>query len=95
VRRRAFISLLGGAAIAWPLAARAQQATKVPRIGTLSPGRSELSDPTLNMLNAFLQGLHELGYTEGQNVAIERQMQMGVRIGSASWLPNWLGASPI
>jgi putative ABC transport system substrate-binding protein len=77
VRRRAFISLLGGAAIAWPLAARAQQATKVPRIGTLSPGRSELSDPTLNMLNAFLQGLHELGYTEGQNVAIERQYADG------------------
>jgi ABC-type uncharacterized transport system substrate-binding protein len=77
VKRRDFITLLGGAAAAWPLAARAQQATKVPRIGTLSPGRSELPDPTLNMLNAFLQGLHELGYTEGQNVAIERQYAAG------------------
>ena len=76
MKRRAFITLLGGAA-AWPLAARAQQATKVPRIGTLSPGRSELPDPTLNMLNAFLQGLHELGYAEGQNVAIERQYAAG------------------
>ena len=71
MRRREFITLLG-AAIAWPLAAHAQQATKMPRIGILSPGRSELHDPTLNMLNAFLQGLHELGYTEGQNLAIER-----------------------
>jgi putative tryptophan/tyrosine transport system substrate-binding protein len=74
VRRRRFITLLGGAAT-WPLAARAQ--SKVARIGTLSPGRSELPDPTLNMLNAFLQGLRELGYTEGQNVAIERQYADG------------------
>jgi putative tryptophan/tyrosine transport system substrate-binding protein len=77
MRRRDFIKTIGGAAGAWPLAARAQQATKVPRIGTLSPGRSELPDPTLNMLNAFLQGLRELGYTEGQNVAIERQYADG------------------
>jgi putative tryptophan/tyrosine transport system substrate-binding protein len=77
MQRREFITLLGGAAAAWPLAARAQQATKVPRIGILSPGRSELPDPTLNMLNAFLQGLHELGYTEGQNLAIERQYADG------------------
>jgi putative ABC transport system substrate-binding protein len=77
MKRREFITLLGGAAASWPLTARAQQATKVPRIGTLSPGRSELPDPTLNMLNAFLQGLHELGYREGQNVAIERQYADG------------------
>ena len=77
MRRREFITLLSGAAAAWPLAARAQQATKVPRIGILSPGRSELPDPTLNMLNAFLQGLHELGYTEGQNLVIERQYADG------------------
>ena len=63
--------------VGWPLAARAQQATKMPRIGILSPGRSELPDPTLNMLNAFLQGLHELGYTEGQNLAIERRYADG------------------
>lgn len=47
------------------------------RIGILSPGRSELPDPTFSMLNAFLQGLHELGYTEGQNLAIERQYAAG------------------
>jgi putative tryptophan/tyrosine transport system substrate-binding protein len=77
MKRREFITLLGGAAAAWPLAARSQQATKMPRIGILSPGRSELPDPTLNMLNAFLQGLHELGYTEGQNLAIERRYADG------------------
>jgi putative ABC transport system substrate-binding protein len=73
MRRRDFIPLLGGTAVAWPLVARAQQTTKMPRIGILSPGRSELPDTTLNMLNSFLRGLHELGYTEGQNVALERR----------------------
>ena len=72
MKRRAFIGLLGGAA-AWPLAAHAQQPTKVPRIGILSPGRSELSDSSTVMVNAFLQGLHDLGYTEGQNIALERE----------------------
>ena len=76
MNKRDFITLLGGAA-AWPLAARAQQATKVPRIGILSPGRSEFPDPNFNMLNALLQRLHELGYTEGQNLAVERQFADG------------------
>jgi putative ABC transport system substrate-binding protein len=76
IPRREFVALLGSAAAAWPRAARAQ-AMKVPRIDILSPGRSELPDPTLKMLNAFLQGLHELGYTEGQNLAIERQYADG------------------
>jgi putative ABC transport system substrate-binding protein len=77
MRRREFITLLGGAAASGPLAARAQQVMKIPRIGVLSPGRSELPDPTRNMLNAFLEGLHELGYAEGQSVAIERQYAEG------------------
>src|SRR5215218_8532708 len=77
MQRRYFITLFGGAAFAWALAARAQQATKMPRIGFLSPGRSELPDPIFNMLNAFLQRLHDLGYTEGQNLAIERQYADG------------------
>jgi ABC-type uncharacterized transport system substrate-binding protein len=71
MKRREFITLLGSAA-AWPLAARAQQVGNVSRIGFLSPGRSELPDPTFDMLKAFLQGLHEVGYTEGQNLAVER-----------------------
>jgi ABC-type uncharacterized transport system substrate-binding protein len=69
VRRRTFIALLGSAA-AWPLAARAQQASKIPRIGMLSPGHAELDAPTSD---AFQQGLREFGYIEGQNIAIERR----------------------
>jgi putative tryptophan/tyrosine transport system substrate-binding protein len=73
MRRRDFIGFAGGLAIAWPAAARAQLTTKMPRIGTLSPGRSELYDSSVSTLNAFLQALHDLGYTQGQNIAIERQ----------------------
>ena len=73
MERREFITLLGGAAAAWPLAARAQQAAKLPRLAMLSPGRSERPDTTLNLLDPFEQGLRELGYTQGRNISIERQ----------------------
>jgi putative tryptophan/tyrosine transport system substrate-binding protein len=73
LKRREFITLIGGA-VAWPLGARAQQpigpAAKMPRIGILMPGSSVSSEETLK---AFYQGLHDLGYFEGQNVAIERR----------------------
>ena len=68
VGRREFITLLGGAAVAWPLAARAQQSRKVPRIGVLLPGTpASFSLRT----KAFLEGLQDLGYVEGQTIAIE------------------------
>jgi putative tryptophan/tyrosine transport system substrate-binding protein len=70
--RRKFLATLGSAAAAWPLAARAQQGTKIPRIGVLAPGRSEGSDASRVTLNSLVIGLRELGYTEGQNIAIER-----------------------
>jgi putative ABC transport system substrate-binding protein len=67
LRRREFITLLGGAAAAWPLAARAQQpARRTYRIGILSP---EIPPPGL--LEEFQKGLGELGYVEGQNAKIE------------------------
>ena len=67
MRRREFISLVGGATIAWPLAARAQQPA-MPVIGFLS-GRSLASDSDL--VAVFRQALNEAGYVNGQNVAIE------------------------
>lgn len=76
MKRRDFIALLGGAT-AWPLAARAQQVTKIPRMGVLTPGRSDSSDASLRTLNAFMSALPELGYTEGQNIAIERKFGEG------------------
>ena len=66
MQRRDFITLFGGAAAAWPLAAYAQQAAKLYRIGILSP---ELLPP--GFLEAFRQGLREFGYVEGQNIAFE------------------------
>src|SRR5262249_53378083 len=72
MRRREFITLIGGAA-AWPPTARAQQAAKIPRIGILSPSRSQDASPNRVTLKAFVAGLRELGYAEGQNITIERE----------------------
>jgi putative tryptophan/tyrosine transport system substrate-binding protein len=66
MRRRAFITLLGGAAVAWPFVARAQQAGPVPKIGLL--GTPPPGDATYR---ALLRGLQELGYTEGKDVLLE------------------------
>jgi putative ABC transport system substrate-binding protein len=65
--RREFISVLGGAAAAWPLAARAQQAGKTPRVGYIRAGTPD-NDP---YREAFVRGMRDLGYVEGHNVTYE------------------------
>jgi putative ABC transport system substrate-binding protein len=70
MRRREFITLLGGAAAAWPLAVRAQQPERMRRIGVLlNFAEDDLEAQAQNL--AFLQGLQQLGWTDGRNVRID------------------------
>ena len=73
MKRREFITLLGGAA-AWPLAARAQQPAMRPIIGLVSIGASP-TDPA--NFRPFLEQMRELGYIDGQNVAFDRRFAAG------------------
>src|SRR6516164_9756910 len=70
MRRREFITLLGGAAAAWPLAARAQQGSRMRRIGVLMSTAAD--DPERQArLAAFAQGLQQSGWTVGENVSVD------------------------
>ncbi len=85
LKRREFITLLGGAAASWPLTARAQlpikRPDKTPRVGLLMPGPPAHSAA---ILDPFYRGLHELGYVDGQNLTMERR--------NADWKPDRLPA---
>ena len=74
MKRRAFITLLGGAAAAWPLAVRAQQPRKTPTVGLLGATTPAVAG---QWIAAFAQRLHELGWTEGRTVAIEYRFAEG------------------
>jgi putative tryptophan/tyrosine transport system substrate-binding protein len=72
IDRRAFITLVGRSILVVPLVAEAQPAGKIPRIGILRPG-----SPPDPLVEAFRQGLHELGYAEGRNISIEYRWAEG------------------
>ena len=71
LRRRDFIALLGGAAVAWPFAARGQQPPKMARLGYLAPAYHP------DLIEPLRGGLRDLGYVEGQNLAIEYRFALG------------------
>jgi putative tryptophan/tyrosine transport system substrate-binding protein len=74
MKRREFIILLGGAAIAWPLSVQAQPAAKVRRVGFLARTSAASLTP---LLDSFRQGLRDLGWAEGKNISIEYQFGDG------------------
>ena len=70
MKRRAFITLLGGAAATWPLAARAQQGERVRRIGVLMNRAADDQDGQARVA-AFQQALQQLGWSDGRNVRVD------------------------
>src|SRR5262245_61428396 len=93
MKRREFIILLGGAAVAWPQAGRAQQPARVPTIGFLST-----STPVgwKEWTAAFVQRIHELGWIEGRTIAIEYRWAEGrnerfTEIAVEFWSPDFAG----
>jgi hypothetical protein len=88
MKRREFITLLGGAAAAWPLAARAQQPERVRRIGVLMSLAAD--DPESQARHAaFLQGLQEWGWTVGRNVQIDYALAPAMPSAFADMQQNW------
>ena len=76
MRRREFITLLGGAAVAWPLAARAQQPERMRRIGILIAGAQRIQT-CRSVLAAFRRRSKKLGWSEGRNVQIDIRFAAG------------------
>ena len=76
MRRREFITLIGCAAAAWPLAARAQQSERLWRVGVLMNRAADDLQAQVSVA-AFVQGLQQFGWTEGRNVHIETRWTSG------------------
>ena len=98
MRRREFITLIGGAAAAWPVAARAQQAGKLPTIGYMGSSTPTAQQPSTR---AFVQRLGELGWIEGRTVAIEyrwaeaRIERFSPKSPPSSWASRLMSFSPL
>ena len=92
LRRREFITLLGGAAAAWPLAARAQQAERVRRIGVLIMGPRPIG--TRKPASRHLEALQELGWTDGRNVRIEYRWGAGNADGIRKYAAELVALAP-
>ena len=88
MKRREFITLLGGAAAAWPLAARAQSRDRVRSIGVLLPAAAD-DAASQARVGAFLQGLQQSGWTIGRNVRIDTAGLRAMPTGFADTRPNW------
>jgi|SRR5713101_5250574 len=97
MRRRDFMTLIGGAAVL-PRAGRAQQASPFPRVGLVSIG-ADPGDPVV--FRPFLEQLRELGYIEGRNVTLEQYLHASIQIAPRclpkwfelrTWCPQWVCA---
>ena len=93
MRRRAFITLLGSAMAPWPIVARAQQPSQIRRIGVLF-GASELDSEEQRSLQAFLQGLQDLGWKPGTNLQVDIRYGDGNRERMASVAKELVAAQP-
>src|SRR5262245_50147129 len=76
IRRREFITLLGGGVVAWPLAAQAQQLDRMRRVGVLM-GFDENDPEAKGWLSGFVRGLEQLGWTDGRNMRMDVRWAAG------------------
>ena len=94
MRRREFITLLGGAAAAWPLAALAQQGERMRRIGVL-PGGADTDDPRSQPnITAFRQALRQLGWIDGRNVQIDARFAEGDPVRNRKYAAELVALAP-
>jgi putative ABC transport system substrate-binding protein len=87
VKRRQFMTLIGGAAATWPLAAGAQQIKNIPKVGVLwHAGSAEEEDVYLPVV---VKAFNDLGYIDGKNIRLVHASLPKIQIGSRSWRENW------
>jgi putative ABC transport system substrate-binding protein len=93
VKRRAFITLLGGAAVAWPFAGRAQQGDRIRRVGVLMNGPATNAE-SQSHLATFVHGLRQLGWVEGQNLRVDIRWNAGDATLARTYAAQLIGLMP-